>query len=157
MAFTVPSAPSRTLYSTAKRVVDELGKGQEALRTESVNLQITQNTVLRKVLLVPDVDIILVGVKTVGVGFDATDIYDLIAPANGENLDVAPGATNELIATQSAPTDDVLNNVTLAGLNGNLVQAGQPIIAVGDEDDNSADIELFVQISYILADNVRTF
>lgn len=157
MAFTVPTPVSRVLYNTAKRVVDELGKGQEILRQEGQNLFVTKNTTVREVILIPDVDIILVGVCTIGDGFDTTDTYELIAPADGEDFDVSPGSTNRLIAAQSAPTDDALNRPALAGLNDNRVRAGQPIIAWADEDDNSADVQLFVQISYILADDVRTF
>ena len=157
MAFTVPTPVNRVLYNTAKRVVDELGKGQEILRQEGVNLRVTLNTTARGVILVPDVDIILVGVVSIGEGFDATDTYELIAPADGEDFNVAPGATNQLIASQSAPTDNVLNTVALLGLNGNRIQAGQPIIAWADEDDSSADVQLYLQISYILADEERTY
>ena len=117
----------------------------------------TRNTVAREVLLIPDVDIIIVGVLSIGEKFDSSDIYDLIAPAHGEDFDVAPGTTNELIASQSAPADDTLNEVALSGLNGNLVRAGQPIIVVADEDDDSADCQLYIQISYILADEERTY
>ncbi len=157
MAFTVPAPVRRVLYNTSKRVVDELGKGQEILRHEGVNLRVAQNTTGRKTVLVPDVDIILVGVRTIGDGFDTTDTYELIAPANGEDFNQAPSAANRLIAAQSAPTDDVLNSPALVGLNDNRVRAGQPIIAWADEDDNSADVYLYMQISYILADEERTY
>lgn len=159
MAFTVPTATARTLYDTSKRVVDELGKGQEILRHESVNLVVAQNATVREVLLVPDVDIQIVEVKYVTEGGDVDDVLELIAPANGENFDVAAGATNRIINQLTSAgefTDDALRTAILTGLNGNIVQAGQPIIAVAIED-NSAAMEAYIQISYILADAVRTF
>ena len=63
MAFTVPAPVNRTLYNTAKRVVDELGKGQEMLRTKGVTLIVAANSTVRETVLVPDVDIVIVQVK----------------------------------------------------------------------------------------------
>lgn len=159
MAFTVPSPVNRTLYNTARRVVDELGKGQEMLRTKGVTFIVAQNDTLREVLLVPDVDIVIVEVKYFTKGGDADDVLELLAPANGENFDVGAGATNRIIdqlTSAGEMVDDALRTATLTGLNGNVVQAGQPIVALINED-NSAAMVAYIQISYILADDVRTF
>lgn len=159
MAFTVPTPVARTLYNTAKRIVDELGKGQEMLRTKSVTLVAAQNDTLRETLLIPDVDIVIVEVKYLTFGGDVDDVLELYAPANGENFDVSAGSTNRIIdqlTSTGEMVDNALRTATLTGLNGNIVQAGQPIIAYLNEDNN-APMTAFIQISYILADDVRTF
>lgn len=160
MAFTVPTAVSRTLYDTAKRVRDEVGKGQEVLRTAKVNIPAVANaSTVREILLVPDVDIILVGVRLIGEGADADDLIELLALANGENRDVAAGVTNRLIAQVlgSGAGDDLLITPALLGLNGNLVQAGQPIVASVQEVSSDTTPQVFFQVSYILADAVLTY
>lgn len=159
MAFTVPTPVSRTLYDTAKRSVDELGKGQEILRTKGVHLIVAQNGTVRETLLVPDVDIQIVQVKYLTFGGDVDDILELYAPANGEDFDETIDAANRIIdqlTSAGEMTDNALRTATLTGLNGNIVQAGQPIIALCTED-NSAAMQAYIQISYILADAVRTF
>ena len=160
MAFTVPTAVNRTLYNTAKRIRDELGKGQEALRTAEVNIGPVPNaTTHRKVLLVPDVDIILVGVRLIGEGADADDVIELYAPENGDNFDVAAAAANRLIAATTGATavDNALVTPALSGLNGNVVQAGQPIIGLVQEVSSDTTPLVFFQISYILADEETTY
>lgn len=160
MAFTVPTAVSRTLYDTAKRVRDEVGKGQEVLRTAKVNIPAVANaSTVREILLVPDVDIILVGVRLIGEGADADDLIELLALANGENRDVAAGTTNRLIAQVlgSGVGDDLLITPALLGLNGNLVEAGQPIVASVQEVSSDTTPQVFFQVSYILADAVLTY
>lgn len=158
MAFTVPTRVTRRLYDTAKRVVDEHGKGQEVLRTAKANIgPVANNTTVREVVLVPDVDIILVLVRLIEEGADADDLIELLAPANGENFDVAAGATNRLIAQQTGVGDDLLTNPALLGLNGNVVQAGQPIIALVTEVSSDTTPLVFFQISYILADEETSY
>lgn len=162
MAFTVPTAVSRTLYDTAKRVRDEVGKGQEVLRTAKVNIPAVANaSTVREVLLVPDVDIVVVGVKIISEGADADDLIELLALANGENRDSAAAAGNRLIAAQTgadaSADDDILQDIALAGLNGNLVEAGQPIVASVQEVSSDTTPQVFFQVSYILADAVLTY
>ncbi|KKK72539.1 hypothetical protein LCGC14_2902880, partial [marine sediment metagenome] len=150
---------NRTLYNTAKRVVDELGKGQEMLRTKGVTLIVAANSTVRETVLVPDVDIVIVQVKYLTFGGDVDDILELYAPANGEDFDETIDAANRIISQLTSTAemvDNALRTATLTGLNGNVVQAGQPIIALCTED-NSAAMVAFIQISYILADDVRTF
>jgi len=160
MTIAVPNAVNRTLYNTAKRIRDELGKGQEALRTAKVNIgPVPSATTHRKVLLVPDVDIILVGLKLIGEGADADDLIELYAPANGENFDVSAGSTNRLMAQVlgSGVVDNALVVGTLLGLNGNVIQAGQPIIGSVQEVSSDTTPLVFIQISYILADEETTY
>ncbi len=161
MAFTVPSAPAqRTLYNDAKRVRDELGKGQEILRVAKANIGPVANaTTVREVVLIPDVDIVLVSIRLIGEGADADDLIELYAPANGENFDTAAGATNRLIAQVlgSTTADDTLVSPALLGLNGNVVQAGQPIIASVQEVSSDTTPLVFFQISYILADEATSY
>ena len=160
MAFTVPTAVSRTLYDTAKRVRDEVGKGQEVLRTAKVNIgPVANGTTVREVLLIPDVDIILVGVRLIGEGIDADDVIELYAPQNGNNLDVAAAAGNRLIAATTGATvaDNTLVTPALSGLNGNVVQAGQPIVGLVQEVSSDTTPLVFFQVSYILADAVVTY
>lgn len=160
MAFTVPAPVSRELYNTAKRVRDEVGKGQEVLRYAKVNVGPVPNaTTYRDVLIIPDVDIVLVALRMIGEGCDADDLIELIAPANGENFDVGAGTTNRLIAQVlgSGVVDNALVEGTLLGLNDNLVQAGQPVIASIQEVSSDTTPLVYFQLSYILADDVRTF
>ena len=159
MAFTVPTAVNRDLYNTAKRIVDELGKGQEMLRTEGTTFIAAQNDTLRQTVLVPDVDIVIVEVKYLTFGGDADDVLELYAPANGEDFDETVDSANRIIdqlTSTAEMVDNALRTATLTGLNGNVVQAGQPIIGLINED-NSAAMVAYIQISYILADDVRTF
>ncbi len=164
MVFAVPTRPTRVLYNTAKRVCDELGKGQETLREVHVSFPVVQNTIVRKTIFIPDVDIIIVEIKVSSDNFDNGDTLDVIALAQGEDNATAPGATNRLITqiALAAEIEDGLFSPTLLGTATgmsapNRVQAGQPIRAIVDED-NSADIEdIYVQVSYVLADEERTY
>ena len=164
MVFAVPTRLTRVLYNTAKRVRDELGKGQETLREAHVSFPVVQNDIVRKTILIPDVDIIVVEIKVSGDNFDNGDTLDIIALANGEDNATAPGATNRLITqiALAAEIEDGLFSPTLLGTATgmeapNRVQAGQPIRVIVDED-NSADIEdIYVQVCYILADEERTY
>jgi len=159
MAFTVPTRPARVLYNTAKRVRDELGKGQEALRVAQASFAVIQNTPTRRTILIPDVDIRIVEIKVSSDGFDDGDTLDVVALANGEDNNTAAGATNRLITqiATSAVIEDALFSPALLGLNANLVRAGQPIRAIATEDNSAAIREIFVQVSYILADEERTY
>ena len=159
MAFVVPAPVSRTLYNTAKRITDELGKGQEMLRTKGVHLIVASGATVRETLLIPDVDIQIVHVKYLTFGGDVDDILELYAPANGEDFDETIDSANRIIdqlTSTAEMVDNALRTATLTGLNGNIVQAGQPIIALCTED-SSAAMQAYIQISYILADDVRTF
>jgi hypothetical protein len=155
MAF--PGAISqRVLYNSAKRVVDELGKGQEVLRTASAAVRAVNAGTKRAVVLVPDVDIIVVDVLFVGEGLTASDTANLVAPAA---YDTAPGSTNKLVtaATNTNLADDVVFRAVLTGLNGNRVVAGQPIVLSVLESGGGTIVEVFVQMSYILADEARSY
>ena len=159
MTIAVPNAVSRVLYNTAKRVRDEVGKGQETLRVAPASILTSGATTYRKVLLIPDVDIVVVGVRAVGSGgVAAGDNLDVIAPADGEDLDVAAGSTNRLVTAVTDPSafEDTVADLTLSGLNGNVVQAGQPIVAIFTEADGTV-VNVGVQVSYILADEETTY
>ncbi len=159
MTISVPNPVVRLLYNTAKRVRDEVGKGQEALRVAPASILTSGAATYRKVLLIPDVDIIVVGVRAVGSGgVAAGDNLDVIAPANGEDLDVAAGSTNRLVTAVTDPSafEDTVADLTLSGLNGNVVQAGQPIVAIFTEADGTV-VNVGVQVSYILADEETTY
>lgn len=150
------SRPVRRLSDTAKRVRDELGKGQEILRHASAERVQTATNVLRSVVLIPDVDIVLVGVRVVSEGDAANDYVELIAPAA---YDTAPGAANRLISQLPATTlaDDTVFNPALLGLNNNVVAAGQPIILVSNDNDSGGELYVYCQVDYILADDERTY
>lgn len=158
MALTVPNPVSRVLYNTAKRVVDELGKGQEMLRIAGDGL-VTVGGAERFVILVPDVDIIVVGARMVCGGTAAAgDTAEIIVPQNTNDLDVGAAAGNRLVSQVSNPTtaEDIVLDLTLTGLNGNLVRAGQPIVGYYD-DVAGAGVIVYMQVSYILADEERTY
>lgn len=159
MAFTVPTRPTRNLYRNAKRVRDELGKGQEVLREAHASFAVLQNSDTRRTILIPDVDIIVTEIKVSSDGFDDGDTLDVVALANGEDNNTAAGATNRLISQIALANaiEDGLFSPTLLNLNANVVQAGQPIRAIATED-NSADIrEIYVQVCYILADEETSY
>lgn len=150
----------RARYQTAKTVVDELGKGQEVLRHKSASVRNFQNTTRRQVIYVPEVDIIIVDIIAIGegvTGVAAADTLDIIAPAA---YDDAVAAGNMLCAqmTDTELADDTVYRAALSGLNGNRVAAGQPIIMVGEEAGNDAAItEIWAQVSFVLADESRTY
>ncbi len=159
MTISVPNPVARVLYNTAKRVRDEVGKGQETLRVAPASILTSGAATYRKVLLIPDVDVIVVGVRAVGSGgVAAGDNLDVIAPADGEDLDVAAGSTNQLVTAVTDPSafEDTVADLTLSGLNGNVVQAGQPIVAIFTEADGTV-VNVGVQVSYILADEETTY
>lgn len=159
MALTVPNpVPARTLYNTAKRVVDELGKGQEMLRTAGEGCTTaTGNNWF--VILVPDVDIIVVGARMTCGGTALTaDTAEVTVPANGEDITQAAGAGNRLVdqVADPATAEDTVLDLTLANLNANRVQAGQPIVGLYNDAAGSGVI-VHVQVYYILADEERTY
>jgi hypothetical protein len=149
---------NKTLYATAKRVVDELGKAQEILRhVEARALNVASGAEARRVVFIPQVDIIVVGIEVAAEDMASLDTANVLAPAA---YDTAAGATNKLcteIAAASVPNDTIFQAV-LSGLNGNKVAAGQPIILVVTEvGSDSTIVEFFVQVNYILADNERSY
>jgi len=159
MTISVPNPVARVLYNTAKRVGDELGKAQETLRVAKGSIITTGAETKRAVLLIPDVDIVVVGVRCVAAGAaDAADTAEVVAPADGEDLDVAAGSTNRLITQISNPStaEDTVLDATLTGLNGNVVRAGQPIVAIFI-DNADGGVTWYTQVSYVLADDARTF
>ena len=159
MTIAVPNPVARILYNTAKRVGDELGKAQETLRVAKGSIVTTGAQTRRSVLLIPDVDIVVVGVRCVAAGAaHGDDTAEVVAPADGEDLDVAAGATNRLITQISNPatTEDTVLDATLTGLNGNVVRAGQPIVAIFI-DNADGGVTWYTQVSYVLADDARTF
>ncbi len=143
------------LYTTAKRVVDEDGKGQEVLRQFSTRIVAPADMAspTREVIGIPDVDIIITDIVILAEASDNCDV-DVVAPVA---FDTAPAAANELIATIDSSAADIANDVvsrqTLLGLNGNRVVAGQPIIIVCTDDAVGAPVgQFYVRVSYILAD-----
>lgn len=132
----------------------ELGKGQEVLRnsgTVKVTLPATA-THVRALVMVPDVDIKLTGVKVIGTGvIGASNAINVLAPAT---YAAAAGATNRLItelATADVP-DDTLVHAVLTAL-ANRVVAGQPIVldVLSTVTTGAGTVE--VQVSYVLADD----
>ncbi len=159
MTIAVPNAVNRVLYNTAKRVRDEVGKGQEALRIAGETYISTDNNETFFVLLIPDVDIIVVGARMVCAGGALSgDNAEIIVPQSGEDTDDTPDGDNRLVnaVTDPSTAEDTVLDLTLTGLNGNLVRAGQPIVAAYT-DAASSGVTVYMQVSYILADEARTF
>jgi len=150
------SRPVRRLSDTAKRVRDELGKGQEILRHASAERVMTATNTLRSLVMVPDVDIVLVGVRVVSEGDAASDYVELLAPAA---YDTAAGTANRLIAQIASATlaNDTVLDPALLGLNDNIVVAGQPIVLATNDNDSGGELYVYCQIDYILADDARTY
>lgn len=150
------SRPTRILYGTAKRVVDELGKGQEVLRKAHGRVRGMSASEARSVIYIPDVDIVIVDVAVIGEGCTAGDICNVIVD---DEFSHAVGAANRLVTemTNANMADDTVFHATLANLNNNRVAAGQPIILVGEEVGGDTVTEIFVEISYILADEERSY
>ena len=112
----------------------------------------------REVLGIPDVDIRLVDVLILAETSNNCDL-DLVAPVD---FDTAPAAANRLIALVDSSAADIADNTVsrraLLGLNGNVVVAGQPIIIVATDDTVGAPTgQFYVQVSYILDDEERTY
>ncbi len=158
MAFPGARPAGRTLYSTAKRVVDEEGKGQEVLRYFTGNLRDVANATLERVLIfVPMVDIEIVGVTFVCEGVASLDLVNLIAPVD---YDTAIGAANRLVTEVAAASvaDNTVFYATLAGLNGNVVVAGQAIqLTCLEVGSDSTPDDVFVQVQYILVDDEKSY
>lgn len=159
MTIAVPNPPTRTLYNTAKRIVDELGKGQEMLRVAGEGPQATVNGAQSFVILIPDVDIVVVGARMVVAGTaTSSDNAEIIVPQDTEDLDETPDSDNRLVAQVADPStaEDTVLDLTLTGLNGNLVRAGQPIVGFYTDAAGSG-LLVHMQVSYILADEERTY
>lgn len=160
MAF--PGAvPQRTLYNTAKRVRDELGKGQEVLRQFRSDMVVFPATATRVEELVglPDVDIKVVGISIVTTDVavaGASNTVDVKAGATAFNT--APAAGNRLmnaLATADLPVNVVVQGV-LTG-NATLVRAGSPIILDVLSTVTSSAGEIYAVVFYILADDARSY
>lgn len=146
----------RSLYVGARRVRDELGKGQEILRSEKASLRGVTAAAARQIIFVPEVDVVIVDIVAIGEGMTAGDTVEVLAPAL---YDTAIGAANRLCdsMTNANLADNTLFRATLTGLNGNRVSAGQPVIMVATEVGGGTITEVTVQVSYILADDERTY
>ncbi len=149
-----------TLYTTAKRVVDEDGKGQEVMRNFHTRVDAPADAAApnREVIGIPMVDIIITSIVILA---EASDNCDIDVDVQIE-FDTAQITNNELIATVDSSAadiaDDVLSFRTLLGLNGNRVEAGQPIMIVATDDTVGAPVgQYYVQVNYILADEERSY
>ncbi len=145
----------KELYTTAKRVRDELGKGQETLRSFKAQFVAPADGAVpvRTVIGIPIVDIIVTEILMLAETQANTDL-DVVVPIA---FSTAPGAANRLIATIDSSAaviaDDIVSNRALLGLNGNRVVAFQPILAVATDDTVGAPTGTFyVEVYYILAD-----
>ncbi len=145
----------QTLYSTAKRVVDEMGKGQETLRSFSTRIDSPADAQPpnREILGIPQVDIIIVDI-VITAETEANCDLDVITDTT---FSAAPGALNRVMVLHNSSdaviADDVVARQTLAGLNGNRVVAMQPIMVVATDDAAGAPTGQFsIKLSYILAD-----
>ncbi len=151
----------RTLYNTAKRLRDELGKGQEVLRKASATLHI--DNVARTqwaTILVPDVGIRVVDVTLVsnvppvtGSGAAVLDVFK----EDGSDTAIV---TQVSLAT-GTPTAKVPNFRTLLAA-ANSVLGGQHIVmklvnSVTDNASAAAPADVTVEVSYVLGDDERTF
>jgi len=161
MAFTVPNrTPQRSRYINAKTIRDELGKGQEILRVAEVSVQVLQNATVVVPVTIPEVDIVIVGITLSARGIDDGDLVDVLALADGEDYETAAGAGNQLItqvATAANAGEDTIARKTLLGLNGNRVNAGQPVVLKVVEDNSAAIGMVYCKVSYILADDERSY
>lgn len=148
----------RALYIDAKRVRDEVGKGQEVLR-QFGPIKLTQAgaTTVRGIVGIPDVPIRIVSVKLVGEGLATMTTLDLIALGLDatDEYDATPATDNQLI-TQIAtePADDTVEFGVLTALALN-VPAEHPIELSMVSAGGTGTIECIV--SYILRDDERTF
>jgi len=143
----------RVLYSTAKRVVDELGKGQEMLRTSNPVKVTLINGEVRATCLVPTVPIRIVDVRFLGDLVAGLDDINLIVPATYAE---APAAGNRLITEIIvAPADDTVEYGAVLPL-AYQVGAEQPVILVVDGNGAFAGT-VECTFDYILADDERTY
>jgi len=143
----------RVLYSTAKRVVDEGGKGQEMLRTSNPVKVTLINGEVRATCLVPTVPIRIVDVRFLGDLVAGLDDINLIVPATYAE---APAAGNRLITEIIvAPADDTVEYGAVLPL-AYRVGAEQPVILVVDGNGVFAGT-VECTFDYILADDERTY
>ena len=143
----------RVLYSTAKRVVDELGKGQEMLRTSNPVKVTLINGEVRATCLVPTVPIRIVDVRLLGNLIAGLDDINLIAPVAYAS---APAAGNRLITEITvAPVDDTVEYGVVLPL-AYRVGAEQPVILVVDGNGAFAGT-VECTFDYILCDDERTY
>jgi len=145
----------RVLYSTAKRVVDELGKGQEMLRTSNPVKIVPINGEVRATCLVPTVPIRIVDVRILGESLAGLTSIDLLAPSL---YDEAAAAGNSLITQILGATTPADNTIVYGALTTNAlrVAAEQPIIfAVICGGAFAGTVEL--AFDYILCDDERTY
>lgn len=144
---------NRVLYSTAKRVRDEVGKGQETLRTFGP-VKITQNGAgtIRAIVGVPTVPIRIVDVKVVGDSIANLTSINVLAPVG---YATAAGAANRLITELAAAADNTVIYGALTAL-AQRVAAEQPInLVVITAGAATGSVE--VQVDYILCDDERTY
>ncbi len=148
------------LYTSAKRVVDENGKGQEVLRQFATRIISPENAQPpnRELVGIPEVDIVIVDIVILAETEANCDI-DVIADTT---FSAAPAAGNRLMVTHNSSdaviADDIVARQTLSDLNNNVVLAGQPIMIITTDDTAGAPTgQFYVRVSYILADAEITY
>lgn len=150
----------RDLYITAKRIRDELGKGQEILRKARASLRI--DNVARtqwSTILVPDVGIRIVDLAVISsvppvTGSAAATLDVFVEPGNNAVISQITLSTGAL--TAHTPSYRTLLSPALN------VAGGSPIVmklanSATDNATAAAPADITVEISYILADDERTY
>jgi hypothetical protein len=104
------------------------------------------------VIFIPQVNIIVTGVQVLTEGATAGDFVNVLVPTLSDS---AAAVGNRLVTEVLAASlvDDTIFEAVLAGLAGNLVVAGQPIIAQVDEVGGGTITWAYIQVNYILADD----
>lgn len=153
--FSTSAQTVRRLHTSASRITDEVGKGQEVLRQfNAVNLTAADaGGDVRALVGVPDVPIQIVDVALIGEGAAAINVDLITAPA----WDTAVASATPLITqvTEAGIPDDKVVHAALTSA-AKSVAAGQPIIFVVTDDGTAAGT-VAVVVSYILADAAVTY
>ncbi len=153
------SIPNRRLYDTAKRVRDELGKGQEILRKARATFRV--DNVARTQwasVLIADVDIRVVDITVISA-------VPLLVSADVNTFDVfKSGATDVALITQFDPDPLTVKTPSRRTLvaGQETVPAATPILAklvnggiLAGAAATPSDVT--VEVSYILADDARSY
>ena len=154
----------RSLYSTSKRVRDELGKGQEVLRKAVATLHLDNVARTQWVtILKPDVGIRIVDITLIsnvppvtGAGAATLDVFeeDSTTPADAALI-------TQLSLITGALTAKTPNYPTLLA-EANEVLGGNAIVmclinAQVDNASAAAPADVTVEVSYVLGDDERTY
>ena len=152
---------ARVLYNTAKRVVDELGKGQEILRKAIATIFIDNVARTQWATIIgPDL-----GIKVVDIAL--TSNVPPVTGSGAATLDVyKENGSDTILITQvslatGTPTAKTPSFRTLLAA-ANSVAGGQSIVmkVVNAQTDNGAAAtprDISVEVSYILTDDERTY